>query len=272
MPEWAVTLIAQVVNVAILLFLLRHFLYKPVRNMLAKRRERVEQDLDHASTAREEAEKRRKEYEEKLAGAEEEARNVVAEAENRAKEKQNRAVEEAKEAAERERRRALDDLEREKREALAAVRHRELEVAVGLARKLVEDASGPALASGLAGEIAESVRELDEEKLPVAPAGGKDDAGGKPLQAVLRTSHDPGDETVESIRKALADRLKRDVRLDVENAPALICGAELECSSLLIRSHLAVRLDEAKEALQEMLKTKSPEDVLDAGKEEDAAS
>ncbi|TSC87460.1 MAG: F-type H+-transporting ATPase subunit b [Microgenomates group bacterium Gr01-1014_7] len=64
-----VLLAAQVVNFLILLWILNKFLYKPILKILAERRKKVEDSLEHA----EEAEK-------KLLEATEEAQNLIAKA------------------------------------------------------------------------------------------------------------------------------------------------------------------------------------------------
>ncbi|MHC5038109.1 MAG: ATP synthase F0 subunit B [Planctomycetota bacterium] len=246
MPDWAWTLIAQLINVAILVVLLRRFLYQPVRKMLATRRARIQKELEEASASREDAESLRKSYEERLKQAEAEAETIEAAAKDKARLHVEAAEGKAKEAAEGERRKVLEALEGEMREAEQALKGRTVQTALAMAEKLLESAAGPPLASALALELVERVRSLEADELP--PPSGTEERERPTVR--LRVSHDPGAATVEAVRRAFADRLEREVGIEVEIAPDLFCGVEAEWKSLVVKSHLRQRLQEAKAALE----------------------
>ena len=68
-------LIAQIVNFGILVFLLRQFLYTPILNMLAQRKEKIAQsmkDAERVNAAAREAEAGKREAEERALRAERE--------------------------------------------------------------------------------------------------------------------------------------------------------------------------------------------------------
>jgi F-type H+-transporting ATPase subunit b len=251
MPDWAYTLIAQIINIAILVFLLRRFLYKPVRKILSKRREKVRKDMEDASLAKEEAESSRSAYEERLKKAESEAEALQAEAREKARKEIEASGAVARQAAEEERSRIMDALERERREAETAMRERELDVALDLSKRILQGTAGPALSASFVAELAERVRGLSPEELPALPATAGE--GASPPPVLLRISHDPGPETIEAVRDAFRERLGSPVDVKVETARELLCGAEAEFESLVVKNHLAQRLEEARESLEKTM-------------------
>lgn len=73
-------LLAQIVNFAIIFFLLRKFLYKPVLNMLDKRKAEVAESVDRAYRMEKEEEKLKEKQEKLLVDARKEAKSIVEEA------------------------------------------------------------------------------------------------------------------------------------------------------------------------------------------------
>jgi F-type H+-transporting ATPase subunit b len=242
MPDWLSTLLIQIANVAILVFLLRRFLYKPVRKILAERRARVEKDMDDAASVKEQAEALKRTYEERLKNVEAEAETIEAESRERARREVEGAGEKAKEAAAGERAKAR----LEEAAAVRALRTREIDVALSLSRRLLESASGPALASHLALELAARVRGLEAEEVPPLPG----ETGKEAVAVLLKTSHDPDPEAMDEVRRAFRDRLGREISLETRIDGSLLCGAEVECGTLVVRSHLARSLEEARAALE----------------------
>lgn len=73
-------LIAQLVNFAVVFFLLRKFLYKPVLTMLDKRKAEVADSIDRANRMKTEEEKLKEKHEKLIADAKKEARSIIDEA------------------------------------------------------------------------------------------------------------------------------------------------------------------------------------------------
>ena len=63
--DWS-TLVLEVINFLILVWLLKRFLYQPVLNMIEKRRQKIEAELAQATKGQEEAEVLKKQYEDRL--------------------------------------------------------------------------------------------------------------------------------------------------------------------------------------------------------------
>jgi F-type H+-transporting ATPase subunit b len=214
--------------------------------MLAERRARVEKDMDDAASVKEQAEALKRTYEERLKNVEAEAETIEAESRERARREVEGAGEKAKEAAAGERAKAKEAWRLEEEEAVRALRTRELDVALSLSRRLLDSASGPALASQLALELAARVRGLEAEEVPPLPG----ETGKEAVDVLLKTSHDFDPEVMDEVRRAFRDRLGREISLETRTDGSLLCGAEAECGTLVVRSHLARSLEEARAALE----------------------
>ena len=78
------TFIAQILNLFIQMFLIKKFLFKPINEVLAKRRELADKEIKEAREAKEEADGLKAQDEEGLANARAEAAQIVQSAQKEA--------------------------------------------------------------------------------------------------------------------------------------------------------------------------------------------
>lgn len=95
--DW--NLLFNAINIIILFLLLKHFLFKPVNQIIEKRREESEQQFKEAKDLTDQAQETKRQYEESLRSAEEEKSKIVAQARREAAGEYSRIVEEAHEKA-----------------------------------------------------------------------------------------------------------------------------------------------------------------------------
>lgn len=84
-----------IVNLIILYFLLRKFLFTPVCNMMDERAAKIQADLDNAAKAKNEAEQLKNQHEAAIAEAKNEAQKIIKAAEDNANRESLRIIEEA---------------------------------------------------------------------------------------------------------------------------------------------------------------------------------
>ena len=132
------TLILQICNLLLQMYLFKRFLLKPVQNIIRQRQELANADLDAAAAAREEAESARTEYEQNLAGAREEAAALVRTAAQTAQTRSEQIILEAKEEAAAIRAKASNDIAQERKNAVNAIKTDISGIAVSIASKVVE--------------------------------------------------------------------------------------------------------------------------------------
>jgi len=156
------TMLWQLVNFFVLLFLLRKFLYSPIKEMLDKRAAQINGDLDDAEARREEAEEIKAEYEQKLKNARSEAQEIVDNAETRANKKAKDIINKAEERAENLKAKKLEEIEQAKKEAAAELRDSIADYTVLAANKLIQEQLDEDKHQQM---IMDFIDQLDKEKL-----------------------------------------------------------------------------------------------------------
>lgn len=132
------TLILQICNLLLQIYLIKRFLLKPVQKILAQRQAEANADLDAAAEAKAQAEAAQMEYEEKLVGAKEEAAAMVRSAAQTAQSRSEQILAEARQEAAAMREKASVDIARERRAAVQELKNDISGIAVSIASKVVE--------------------------------------------------------------------------------------------------------------------------------------
>lgn len=130
-------IIISLCNLVILFLLLKKFLYKPVREMLAKRKALVDGVYADADKAKSEALESKAEYEKRLAGAKAEAETIRQNAVLEASRRGDKLLAEAKEKADGIVSKAEAEAELEKRQAREGIRREIADGAAAVAEKLI---------------------------------------------------------------------------------------------------------------------------------------
>lgn len=149
----------SLINFAVLYFLLRRFLWKPVQAMLESREKEVAASLEGAENAREEAVRMKAEYERRFAEAQKRAEEMVARATRKAEELGQELRVKAEAEAQGLLERAQKEIQREKEQAMAELRDQVADLALAVAGKVLErsvsDADNERLVRKVLAEVGE---------------------------------------------------------------------------------------------------------------------
>jgi len=133
-----VAIVANLVNVGILAFVLSRMLYKPVREILRKRTERIQGQLAQAAEDMEKAAELRSQYEQKIGEVQREREEILGEARKLAAESSQRLLAEARKDADAIRSRASANVDMEWERAESEMRNAIIEVSAVMAEKFVK--------------------------------------------------------------------------------------------------------------------------------------
>lgn len=125
------------VAVFVLFLAMSYLLFKPVREFLKKRQDKIQSDLDLAKQDKAEALSLKNEYEAKMAGAQKDADEILTAARQKAVKNEEQIVAGAKEEAANIIRQAKTEAELEKRKAADEVKTQIIDVAQVMAGKVV---------------------------------------------------------------------------------------------------------------------------------------
>ena len=124
-------------NLALLYWLMKKFLYGPVRNMIAKRQVQIDAQYANAAEAERSANENRDLYAEKLRGAKAEADGIIRKAAADADRNGARIVGEARDKADGILRQAHSEVELEKKKAEAEIRRQIADVSTALTEQML---------------------------------------------------------------------------------------------------------------------------------------
>ena len=132
------TFIIQIINLFIQVYLIKKFLFKPINDILEKRRNLADKAIKDARAAQEEADSLKNQYESSLTNAHAEAAQIVSDAQKEAQNKADTLVKEAQAEAASIKARAAADIEQEKKKAVNEAKDEIGSLAMEIAGKVVE--------------------------------------------------------------------------------------------------------------------------------------
>jgi len=130
-------LIAQIVNFAIIVFVLTKLLYKPILEMLEKRKKEIAEGLRLTEKMREEEEKMEQKKQKLLVTARKEGQEIIEEARKQAKEEEKEIIAEAHKEAEAIIAKGKVDIDTMRTEMEKGVRDSAIDLAVAMTKRLL---------------------------------------------------------------------------------------------------------------------------------------
>lgn len=136
-----INLLFEIINIIILFIAFKIFLFKPVKEIIAKRQEEADAVLQEAQKVKEEADAKKKEYEDTLVSFEDEKHNVMSEARKSANEEYLKIVKDAKDIAKKIQIQADNEAEKQKAKILKKAETEIADMVVEAATKMVAEKS-----------------------------------------------------------------------------------------------------------------------------------
>ena len=132
------TFIAQLCNLFIQVYLIKRFLFKPVNEILAKRKAMADAEIADAKAAKEEAEAMKESYEKDLAEARNRAGEILSSAQKTAGAQSEEIVRRAQSEAAALKEKAEAEIAQEKKKAMSEIRTEIGGIAMDIAGKVIE--------------------------------------------------------------------------------------------------------------------------------------
>lgn len=130
--------VATICNLLIQMYLIKRFLFKPINNMLEKRKAMADAEIKDAQKAKDEAEAIKTEYEQNMLEAKTRANEILANAQKTAALQSEEVVREANRQAAAIKAKAESDIAQEKRKAVNEIKDEIGGMAVEIAGKVIE--------------------------------------------------------------------------------------------------------------------------------------
>jgi F-type H+-transporting ATPase subunit b len=240
------TLLFQVTNFIVLLIILRRILYKPVREIMEKRRGMVEQKVRDAERMENDAQALKQRYEREMSGLQEQKARLLDKMQQEVGEERSRLVKGVKEDALRIADREKAQLKAEKLSQEAEMKEKVLEsvslFSMNLMRDVVDDTLHEALFRKFLAELDRCGPELMRSELP-----------GETRQIELAAARPLSNEDLEKARDAIQRYTERKVVVMSATDPALIAGVRMKSGDEVLDASLAGQILAVKEKLRETL-------------------
>lgn len=231
------TVIAQVINFLILVWLLKRLLYQPILNALDARERRIAAELAEADVKKSEAEKERDEFQRKNDEFDQQRTALLSEARDRAQAERQRLIAAAREDSRNLRIMQEDALKREYQSLSEALTRQTCVEVFAIAGKVLTDLASTTLELHMAEAFVKRLRELNhDEKVHLAlafresgsaPAPTAVVAGKAAAWVVVRSAFDLPVAQQKTIESVLEQILETGVSVRFEAEPELISGIEL---------------------------------------------
>jgi F-type H+-transporting ATPase subunit b len=244
------TVCAQALNFLILVWLMKHFLYKPVLAAIDAREKLIAGELADAAARKAEAQKDRDDFAHKNQEFDQQRAALLSKATDEAKTQRQRLLDEAGKAA--------DVLSNKRQESLRTDAHN-LNLAISLrtqqevfaiARKTLSDLAGVTLEARMSELFISRLREI---------SGNAKDSLGRALKTasspgIIRSTFVLAADQRAAIQKAINETFSADIHLRFDIAPDLISGIELSANGEKVAWSIEEYLSSLETGVEALLK------------------
>lgn len=246
------TVIAQVVNFLILVWLLKHFLYRPILDAIDAREKRIAKELADADAKKAEAQKERDEFQHKNEEFEQQRTALLNKATEEAKTERLRLLDEARKDADTLSAKRQETLRSDAHNLNQALSRRAQQEVFAIARKALADLAATNLEERLADMFTRRLREMDEQTKKSLGESLK--TASEP--ALVRSAFDLPAAQRTAIQHALNEIFSAQINVRFETAPELISGIELTTNGQKVAWSISDYLTSLEKGVADLLKEK----------------
>ncbi len=217
------TVSAQVLNFLILVWLMKRFLYKPIRNAIDAREKRIATELADAAATKTDAQKECDEFRQKNEDFDQQRAALLSKATDEAETERQRLLDEARQAADALSDKRQETLRTEIRNLNQAVTRQTQQEVFAIARKTLTDLATTSLEERMSEVFTRRLREMDGKSKERFAEALK--TASEP--ALVRSAFDLPEAQRAAIQNALNETFSADIHIRFEAAPDVIGGIEL---------------------------------------------
>ncbi len=241
---------AQALNFLVLVWLLKHFLYKPILKAIDAREKLIAEKLAGAEAKMVEATKERDEFKQKNDELDQRRAALLSDMETEIKTERQRLLDEARKAADAWAAKRQESTKIDAQNLNLAIGHQMQQEVFAVARRALKDLSTSNLEQGVGTLFIQRVRDLDEKRKEVLAEALKTASG----PAILRSAFELSAEQRATMQDALNVALSADITITYEVTPELISGIEFVTNGQKISWSIAEYLTSLENSVDDLLK------------------
>jgi F-type H+-transporting ATPase subunit b len=243
---------AQALNFLILVWLMKHFLYKPILHAIDEREKRVAAELANADKKKVEAQKESDEFKHKNEEFDQQRAALLSKATDEVKVERQRLLDEARNAADALSAKRQETLRNDAHNLHQAISRRTQKEVFAIARKVLKDLAATSLEERLVEVFIRRLRGMDG-KMKAGIVGALKKASDP---ALVRSAFDLPAEQQAAIQNALNEISSAEIHIRFETVPDLISGIELTTNGQKVAWSIADYLTSLEKGVDELLKEK----------------
>lgn len=233
--DWT-SFLLEIINFLVLVWILKHFLYRPVLNMVEQRRRAVDKVRADAELIQTEAVDLRRSYEARLQDWEQEKSTARAKLRTDLDQERQRLALAQQQSLQAERERFEVLLQREARDNRRQIEREALDLGGRISRRLLARLSNPELEQRLIRLLVEDLARLTMERLAEMRAACKLDRSTVQVTSAFPLDQAAADALREGLIAALD--LSQDCRWRFQQDQSLIAGVRVALGSWMLRANL----------------------------------
>jgi F-type H+-transporting ATPase subunit b len=241
---------AQALNFLILVWLMKHFLYKPILNAIDAREKLIATELADAAAKKAEAQKEHEEFQHKNEEFDQQRAALLSKATDEAKAERERLLDEARKAADALSAKRQDSLKNDAHNLSQAISRRTQQEVFAITRKALTDLATTSLEERVGEVFTRRLREMDVKAKETLGAALKT----APEPAVVRSAFDLPKDQRAAIQNAVNETFSADIHLRFETKPDLVSGIELTANGQKVGWSIADYLASLEKGVGELLK------------------
>ena len=247
------TVIAQIINFLILVWLLKRFLYKPILTAIEERENKIASQLEDAESKKEEAEKEQDEFRQKNEDFEHKKKELMNKAVEESEDKRQKLLEEARNEANEFRSQLKKSSEEVQQNLSQEIEQKVQQEVFSITRKTLSDLASMDLEEQTVRVFIRRLNELkeDEKKQFLEAFKSKSD----PI--LVRSAFDLPSKQKNEIQNTIAEILGTETQFQYKTVPELVSGIELTANGFKLAWSISDYLNSLEKSISETIKEKS---------------
>ncbi|MBN2357651.1 F0F1 ATP synthase subunit delta [candidate division KSB1 bacterium] len=223
------TLVAQIVNFMVLLFLLKHFLYHRIVDAMDEREQRIKDRFQEAEEKKQQASEEMSDYERKNKELTDEREQFLAEAKEQAEQERKKLMQQNRDEIDRQRKQWYEALENEKADFLKTLQRKTGQQIYELSRRVLSDLADETLEKQMIAVLIDRVKKMAPEELEEILDSARENGA---LQ--VESTFEMVGEQRKEVESALQEIFARDLKIEFVISEDMICGIELKAGGQIM--------------------------------------
>jgi len=232
------TFVLEIINFLILTWILQRLFYKPLLEIIAKRKQNIDQSLEEAKKLHDEAEELRRLYENRQQLWEQEKKAAKAEFNQQFEVDRSAQLEKLRSELEQERQKAKVTLTRQQEEFQQQAEKKALENGARFAGLLLQQTAGPEVENRLVKILIDELNALPEAaKISLQATDIK-----KPLLVKVTSAYPLTPDLMQQLEQKLSQLITRPMSFQYQQDTALIAGIRIEIGAWVLHANVGQEL------------------------------